>query len=372
MNYANKRERKGVRGGVRFFVLTVILCMVSLWQLSILRRELPSMIEWYSKDGYAYSDRQLQQLSESAQAGFYVQARQPVTEEICGNTQEMTVRWADQEYLQWSGIKLEAGRWPKGQQQSGGEAAAADAAGEAAAADAADEAAVSDAWAVEHYKYLDVTGRTVRVGDSWYRISGVYSAADSWRQQMAGDGADILYLCFQPEHLPEDYCMNYLYFAKNGADFQNSQSYLETMAASVTGMRAVPDICLDIESVRHVCMQNIVVCGILWLFFAAVFLGSAGRKMLGYLTLLVCAVCIVMHQWYIPMVYLPKENVFDFAGYVQRYIQGQNLRHLYQESGYFGNLAFMHVWISWGILGLELAVAVYELVAGMVRKRRYI
>lgn len=358
-----KTAWENAQSGFWFLALTVILCMVSLWQYRVVRQELPCVVEWYAQSDFTYSEGQLQQLAESAQAGFYVQAWQTVEDEILGRTEEMAVRWADAEYFAWSGIRLEAGQWPGTASQSGTQDADQD-------PDAAGEAAVSADWAVEHYKYTDVTGQTVRIGGDKYQISGVYRPNGSWRQQMAGDGADIMYLCFQPGHLSGDYRMDYLYFAKEGGDFQCSQSYLEDIAASATGVRAAPDISLDVESVRHVCMQNIVVCGILWLLLAAVFLGRAGKKALGYLALAACAACISFYQWYIPMAYLPRENVFDFAGYIQRYIKGQNLRHLYQENGYFGNLAYMHVWISWGILGLELITAVCAAVGEMVRRRR--
>lgn len=344
-NIYNKRRKN--HGGIRFLALTAFFGIASLWQFSAARKELPDIIEWYAESGYEFSGGQLQQLAESTQIGFYVQAQLPAEEEILGSTEEMTVRLADKEYLQWSGIKLEAGRLPQ-----------------------AGEAAVSSDWALAHYKYLDVAGRTVRIDGSKYCISGVYSTKNSWRQRLAGDGADVLYLAFKPGLLPKDYCVNYLYFAKEGADFQCSQSYLEDTAALLTRVRTVPDISLDVESVRHVCMQNIAVCGILWLFLAAVFFGSTGKKAAGYLFSAAFAAAVVFYQWYVPMAYLPKENVFDFAGYIQQYIKGQNLRHMYRESGYFGNLAYIHVWISWGILILEGFSTVCGLAADFIMKKK--
>lgn len=338
---------KNAQSGLRFLALTMVLCLVSLWQYQAVGRELPDVVQWYAKSGFTYSDGQMQQLAESTQAGFYIQAQQTVEDEILGNAEDMAVRWADAEYFLWSGMCLEAGKWPE-----------------------AGEAAVSSDWAVEHYKYLDVTGRTVRIGGKQCQISGVYQQDGSWRQKLAGDGVDIIYLGFRPGQLPEDYRMDYLYFAKEGGDFKCNEHYLEDIAASVTGVRMTPDISLDAEGVKHVCKQNLVVCGILWLILAAVFSGLAGKKALKWLVLLACAACIVSYQWYIPMAYLPQENVFDFAGYIERYIEGQNLRHLYRESGYFGNLAYIHVWISWGILGLEFAAVVWMAVKEAVGKCR--
>ncbi len=335
-----KIGKKKLHDCIGFFVFTALLCLVSLWQFSTCKEELPGIVEWYAKDGYPYSCAQLQRLAENAQIGFYVQARQMVKEEILGSAEEMTVRWADAEYFEWSGFGLEAGQWPK----------------------EAEEAAVSYSWALEHYKSLNVVGQDIQVGDGKYRVSGVYTTENSWRRQLAGDGAQVLYLCFVPKGLPEGYDMNYLYFKKEGSDFQCNQQYLEDMAALATGTRVAPDISLDVEGVSHVCRQNLALCGILWLLSAAVFFGRFGKKIAGRLFFALCAACVIFYRWYIPMPYLPKENIFDFSWYIQRYIQGQNDRHLYQESGYFGNLAYIHIWLSWGLLILEILAAAYGMI----------
>ncbi|MDE7311891.1 MAG: ABC transporter permease [Eubacterium sp.] len=319
-----------------FTALTAVFFLISLVQLLIACRELPKIIEWYDKGGYTFSDRQLQKLSESTQTGFYVQAQRMVEDEVLHRTQEMTVRWADAEYFEWSGMRLEAGDWPKG----------------------TFEAAVSDEWALEHYKYLQVAGRTVKVGGWNCRISGVYRTDGSWRQQLAGDGVPAVYLSFQPVYLPIEYEMHYLYFAKEGKDFQQNQQYLEDVVAIAAGTRVVPDISLDMENVRHICLQNIVIGVILWLLLSAWVFGKKGWQAVRPVLITACAAAAVFYRWYIPMTYLTGTHVFDFAGYIRRYIWGQNLRHLYQESGYFGNLAHIHIGLSWGMLCLELLVAV--------------
>lgn len=320
-----------------FLFLTAVLGSAGLWQYVTAVKELPEIVEWYDRDGYTFSDRQLLKLSESTRTGFYVQAERVVEDELLHGTEEMTIRWADAEYFKWTGMPLETGRWPQKSR----------------------EAAVSDTWALEHYKSLHVDGQRVIIGGQGCRISGVYSTG-SWRRQLAGDGAPVVYLSFQSDDLPVEYDMHYLYFEKKGRDFQMNRQYLEDTVAVVTGIRVSPDISLDMESVRHVCRQNHVIGILLWLLFTAAVSGGRGRGSKAFRTLLlaVCAAVTVCYQWYVPMDYRTG-NVFDFTGYIRQYIKGQNLRHLYQESGYFGNLASIHIWISWGLAGLELAAALY-------------
>lgn len=348
------RRRQNVRVSKSLFgIFTVVFAMVVAWQVSIIYKELPQLVEWYVADGYPYTKEQLGGLAESPLVGFYLQDVLPVTEGVLGRTEEMTVRIADAEYYAWSGAELEAGRWPQTMEVTG----------EAATAG---EAAVSYEWALEHYKYLDITGQTLQVGGRTYQISGVYRTKKSWRQQLAGADADIIYLSFSAENVSAGCSMNYLYFQKEGGDFQSNQDYLADVAAKAAGVRVSPDLVLDVESASHVFLQNVVVCVLLWLFVTVLFLRGIGWKVPSCICLALCMLGVLCYQWYIPMAYLQQETIFDLAGYFRTYVQEQHMRDLYQECGYFGNLVQMHAGISWGLLVVLGGMAAVSIVVQAV------
>lgn len=320
-------NRASGMGGITaaVWMLLVLACFGQVW---IVQKELPDLVEWYDSRGFDYTAQQLEGLAESSGTGFYLQAVLPVEGPLSAGRKEMKVCMADAEYFAWSGMRLETGQWPAKRGW----------------------AAVGSEWALLCYKHLDIIGQPVQVDGRTCRISGVYQQRGSFRQQLAGDGRQAVFLPFCTEDLSAVYVMNYLYFPKDGGDIQSSQAYLEDTAARAAGVRAAPELVLDMESVSHVCIQNAAVCVILWLFAAALLLKMRGYRAGSFLCLTSGIVFLVCHRWYLPMEYLPQKQIFDFAGYVGRYIQRQNLRHLYQECGYFGNLAYIHTWMSFGIL----------------------
>lgn len=327
-----RRNRAGAidAGGSFFWTVTFFLALAVVWQIWTAGRELPNMVEWYDSQGFAYTPKQLEGLAKSPDVGVLAQAHLPVEGQLPVGVSKLKVCMADAEYFAWCGLEPKMGQWP---QENG-------------------QAVVSSEWALSYYKHYDIIGQSIQVNGRSYRISGVYRTGSSWRQKMSEDGMQAVYLPLCLQDLSEEYEVNYLYFPKKGGDIQSCLAYLEDAAAQAGGVHREPEVMLDIESVRHVCMQNAAVCLMLWLFAAAFYFRERGNKTVSLFSVLLFLAFIVCHKWYIPMEYLPKEQIFDFSGYMELYIQRQNLRHWYQESGYFGNLTFIHTWMSWGMLAV--------------------
>lgn len=326
-----KNRAGGIDAGRSFFwTVTLLLALAGFWQIWTAGRELPDLVEWYDSQGFAYSPKQLERLAKSPDVGVLAQAHLPVEGQLPMGVSKRNVIMADTEYFAWCGLEPETGQWP---QETG-------------------EAMVSSEWALSYYKHFDIIGQSIQVNGRTYRISGVYRARSSWRQKMSEDGMQAVYLSFCPQDLSQEYEVNYIYFPKKGGDLQSCLAYLEDVAARASGVHREPEVMLDIESVRHVCMQNAAVCLMLWLLAAAFYFRERGNKTVSLLSVVLFLAVIVCHRWYIPMEYLPKEQIFDFSAYMEQYVQRQNLRHWYQESGYFGNLTFIHTWMSFGMLAV--------------------
>lgn len=330
-----RKRKPTIRTGAGGFFLSVAaFALVSIWQTETIRKELPRLVEWYSGEGFSYTKEQLSGLAQSPDTGFYIQAQLPVQEQVLGSVQEMTVRMADAEYFAFTGMELECGDWPQGE-----------------------EAAVSFDWALAHYKYLDITGQEIQIAGRTCRISGIYRTKRSWRQELAADGRDVIYMPFAVHTTPAFYEIHYLYFPKRGGDFQCNQNYLEDIAAKASGVRQRPDLTLDVESAAHVFFQNIVIGGLFLLAAAIAFCRRNSWRAAGAVCESAGMAVIVCWKWYIPIDALPRTHIFDLSGYFAYYVQTRHLRDFHQECGYFGNLVQMHTGISWGALAVTGSMA---------------